>query len=484
MADEALDNDNSQDIESKIKSAILSRSSYFQDPNQANSLTFENVRRLLEKDLGLETHALDTHKPFIKQWVKTYIESSTAGSFSKSQFDAEGNVVSPTKEQSVDDKNEAEEPSSGGTETMEDSPVMGLMTGQKKEKTNNGAQDSESKHIPSETTIKKAIWTRASYLIENSESITNAGLRRLLEEDLELEKHTLDPFKKFISQQVDEVLNSPEVPQATVSEAKEILENDFGRKVSSKASNEALVSSGNESDDVEEEKVKVTKKSAPKKQQKSVAVKKRKRAEANIKGAKRKQSKTTKSSSEGSDEEKGDVSEADNSDSPGEKPVKKEILKPSYGKQVERLKSVIKSCGMSISPAIYKKVKQAPENKREACLIKELEEMLAKEGLSTNPSEKEIKDVKKRKERAKELEGIDLSNIVASSRRRSTASFIPPPKPIIPDLSESESEDSENEDDEEEEEEVDEEVENDEDQENGGNESQSEDSDKGKSDSD
>ena len=106
-----------------------------------------------------------------------------------------------------------------------------------------------------------------------------------------------------------------------MSEEKEILENDFGRKVSSKASNEALVSSGNESDDVKEEEVKVTKKSAPKKRQKSVAVKKRKRAEANIKGAKRKQSKTPKSS-EGSDEEKGDVSEADNSDSPGEKPVK------------------------------------------------------------------------------------------------------------------------------------------------------------------
>lgn len=36
-------------------------------------------------------------------------------------------------------------------------------------------------------------------------SITLAGLRRLLEEDLELEKRTLDPFKEFISQQVDEV---------------------------------------------------------------------------------------------------------------------------------------------------------------------------------------------------------------------------------------------------------------------------------------
>lgn len=32
-----------------------------------------------------------------------------------------------------------------------------------------------------------------------------AGLRRLLEEDLKLDKFTLDPFKKFISQQLDEV---------------------------------------------------------------------------------------------------------------------------------------------------------------------------------------------------------------------------------------------------------------------------------------
>jgi len=32
-----------------------------------------------------------------------------------------------------------------------------------------------------------------------------AGLRRLLEEDLKLDKFTLDPYKKFISQQLDEV---------------------------------------------------------------------------------------------------------------------------------------------------------------------------------------------------------------------------------------------------------------------------------------
>ena len=42
----------------------------------------------------------------------------------------------------------------------------------------------------------------------------------------------------------------------------------------------------------------------------------------------------------------------------------------------------------SVPPSIYKRVKQVPENKREAQLIKELEEILSKEGLSANPSEK------------------------------------------------------------------------------------------------
>lgn len=44
----------------------------------------------------------------------------------------------------------------------------------------------------------------------------------------------------------------------------------------------------------------------------------------------------------------------------------------------------------SIPPVVYKKIKEAPENKREAALIKELENILAKEGLSANPSEKGI----------------------------------------------------------------------------------------------
>ena len=39
-------------------------------------------------------------------------------------------------------------------------------------------------------------------------------------------------------------------------------------------------------------------------------------------------------------------------------------------------------------PVVYKKMKQVSENKREAQLIKELEDILSREGLSSNPSEK------------------------------------------------------------------------------------------------
>lgn len=42
----------------------------------------------------------------------------------------------------------------------------------------------------------------------------------------------------------------------------------------------------------------------------------------------------------------------------------------------------------SVAPSIYKKGKQVPDNKREAFLVKELECILSREGLSKNPTEK------------------------------------------------------------------------------------------------
>lgn len=67
-------------------------------------------------------------------------------------------------------KNKMKEPCSEDEEKMEDSPVMGLLTGQKttKSKTRE-TQANENEEVPSESSIKKAIRKRASYVKANSE---------------------------------------------------------------------------------------------------------------------------------------------------------------------------------------------------------------------------------------------------------------------------------------------------------------------------
>ena len=76
---------------------------------------------------------------------------------SKSKVDAGENVVLSTEEaEPVDElhaKDEAEDPNSGDAEAMEDYPVMGLMTGPKKA---DGAEDTESKVVPSKAVPSKA----------------------------------------------------------------------------------------------------------------------------------------------------------------------------------------------------------------------------------------------------------------------------------------------------------------------------------------
>ncbi|XP_054788953.1 uncharacterized protein LOC129294561 [Prosopis cineraria] len=85
---------------------------------------------------------------------------------------------------------------------MEDSPVLGLLHEEKSVKLETEEAEGNGKNaIPSETMIKKAIRKRSSYVKANSEKVTMAGLRRLLEEDLKLENLLSIP-KKLISQQL------------------------------------------------------------------------------------------------------------------------------------------------------------------------------------------------------------------------------------------------------------------------------------------
>ncbi|GMH00256.1 hypothetical protein Nepgr_002095 [Nepenthes gracilis] len=474
MSSEGQVGEKASGIDVEVRAAMLFRVPYFRE--KADTLTFEGVRRVLEKDLGLEIYALDVHKRFVKQCLQECLEADNDDQVTTNSADAGKKAASliEGKEELAKElkpKKEAKEAINGDGETMEDSPVFGLMTGHEKAKREiKETQDTENTVVPSEAMIKKAISKRASYFRVNSENVTMAGVRRLLEEDLKLEKYTLDPFKKFINEQVTEVLTSREISKSATRDKK------ADPKKSSKAPTKSSKVTESDSDDLEED-VKARKKTAPEgKTQSPAGLKKRKRAEEDTNELRRKQSEASKTRSEESSdaEDGGDISEDGESRS-AKKPANKEVVKPSFGKRVEHLKSVIKSCGMSVSPSVYRKVKQAPENAREASLIKELQEILSKEGLSTDPSEKEIKEVRKRKERTKELEGIDLSNIVSTSRRRSATSFSPPPKPIISVESDAESGDSDNDDDnedeEEEEEEVDEEQDNEED---GDDDSQSE----------
>ncbi|KAJ6337423.1 hypothetical protein OIU76_007156 [Salix suchowensis] len=443
--------DESLDIESQVKEAMLSRVSHFK--KQADSLTFEGVRRLLEKDLGLENFALDVHKRFVKQCLIECLDGAVTDNASKDSGDTVEKHVDSPKEvtespERLELKNNIKEPCSEDEDKMEDSPVMGLLSGQKKTKSKaKDTQANKVKEVPSEGSIKKAMMRRATYIKANSEDITMAGLRRLLEEDLKLDKFSLDPFKKFISKQLDEVLKSPQVSQPK----KKTLNNNSHGKTSKKVSSEDSADSSDKESEEEDEEVKPKKKKigVERKMQNSEGSKKRMRTEKETKVSANKRIKPLETAAESNSESEasGNDSEDNNSPSSAEKPVKKkETSTPAYGKRVEHLKSVIKSCGMGVPPSIYKKVKQAPENKREAQLIKELEEILSREGLSSNPSEKEIKEVRKKKERAKELEGIDLSNIVTSSRRRSATSFVAPPKPKVPDESESDDTDDTEED--------------------------------------
>ncbi|RVX22611.1 hypothetical protein CK203_012547 [Vitis vinifera] len=330
---------------------------------------------------------------------------------SKKSGETRGKNVCSTKgeaaepPETVKSKKEVKEPSSGDEEKIEGSPVLGLMTGQKIAKSETEeTQGKENKEVPSESTIKKAIRKEhltsklsLSDLIKKSffffffsRNITMAGVRRVLEEDLKLDKKTLDPYKKFISEQLDEVLKSPQVSKPTTGvkkgSPKKNSHSGASRKTSSEGSSESLES---ESD---EEEVKPKTKMAPKgKTQNSEDLRKRKRPVKETKMPSKKRSKTAETVSEDNSdaEDSGNVSDDGHSQSSSEKPVKrKEVSAPAYGKRVENLKSIIKSCAMSVPPSVYKRVKQAPENKREAHLIKELEEILSKEGLSKNPSEK------------------------------------------------------------------------------------------------
>lgn len=409
-------------FEQQLERAVNARAQHFKD--QADSLTLESVRRLLEKDLGLEKLALDAHKRFIRQYLEKKLDDVNSNPTTENvdkdlQLSKEEEKASPKQEEAKSDPKKA---STGNEETMEDSPIMGVLT----PKPAVGTQGSSL----SESTIEKAIWERADHIQANSENISSAGVRRLLEGDLGLAEKTLDAYREFIVQHLHEILERPKSVKDVKEKGSETAKSKTPKKVYSEEGSDTSQSGSDEMRD----RVKSRKEAAPRRNLKKLEQPKKRKSSNNADiDVSHKKKKTAKRQKEDNNSnEDGSLSEDGNSQSSVERSaLRKEKSAPGYGRRVENLKSIIKACGMSVPPSIYKKVKQVPDDERETFLVKELEGILSREGLSKNPSEKEIKDCRKRKDRARELEGIDMSNIISSSRRRSTFSFVAPKKPEI-----------------------------------------------------
>ncbi|XBH56085.1 hypothetical protein VPH35_078004 [Triticum aestivum] len=344
--------------EAEIMEALRARVPFFK--KQADYLTLEGVRRTLEKDMDLKINSLDPHKKFIRQCVDKV--------FSGCDNENTDNA-SERAEAKVDNLSEDAQPMLGSNKISSSPDEQGARSSET-DKDPEGVKNHSSGSNITEAMIKKAIDKRASYFRENSETLTLLGVRRTLEEDLKLERKALDAFKDFITKELDRVLQEPE--NGTTDHSKQEACKDAGQKTS-KGSKRArqdsdtseLNNSHSEKEDSDED-IRPIKRGAEKgryiKQQIFFAKRDNK-----------------------SDKDQGQNSAEDN---PLSSAVNDKKAAPAHGKRVERLKSVIKSCGMSVPPSVYRRAKQAPESKREACLIKELEDILEKEGLSSHPSEK------------------------------------------------------------------------------------------------
>lgn len=313
-----------------------------------------------------------------------------------------------------------------------------------------------------EALLESAVSSRASHIKRESQSITMANVRRLLENDLGLKTSTLDPHKGFIRKLVDQVLLSSDYGEAEEGEedekvvSEEMPKKPSGSKRLKKSAGKKVKKENGSAEDLEdlqEEDVQ----EAPKKKQKKEKETKASSKEEDENGGgnnaevseedlqveapkkKKKQSKgENKEESSHSKEMDEDVSRShvemseEDSDVSEVKAAKKVFpkaasLKPVQNKKIEHVKKIIKACGLSIPPQIYKRMKQLSDEKQDKFLMEELEAILSRQGLSLNPSDKEIKRVKQKLAREKDMEGMDTTNIILEPRgRRATSQLFAP----------------------------------------------------------
>ncbi|THU53091.1 hypothetical protein C4D60_Mb10t10780 [Musa balbisiana] len=385
-----------EEIEVEISRAMRARVSDFKE--RADTLTLEGVRRALEKDLGMNMFSLDAYKRFIKQCLEECFYGADDENVPKLSGVSASQSAKEEKSRQAEDYQQSTGFRKSNSDEIEGSPASGGKSASNDETVNNqGPQDDSDIN---EDKIRKAIDSRADYFRANSASISLAEVRRLLEEDLKLEKKALDAYKSFVTEELDKVLQIPEVVKAAngvKKQLKKVSQNVDVKKPgknTKRARKESDSSDTNDSlteeDEEVDEDIRPKKKTNEKTKSVARAPKRQKKSQDKNESSSSSEKKMVEQASENTSEDDGGNSSADSPSHSSKGDVKKKQEKPTqvYGKRVEHLKSIIKSCGMGVPPSVYKRAKQVAESKREAYLIKELEGILKKEGLSTNPSEK------------------------------------------------------------------------------------------------
>eukprot|EP00850_Spirogloea_muscicola_P004422 SM000019S04966 [mRNA] locus=s19:241141:242875:- [translate_table: standard] len=275
--------------------------------------------------------------------------------------------------------------------------------------------------------VRAAVLRRSADLRRQKESLTLKTVRRLLEDDLGLPVGGLDAHKQLVGELVDQILAKQEPreeAQVGQVEPEAAEEGDVGTR-GSEVGEDAEPAVGSAGVDVTEAELDATEAEIVERigedndededeeeDEAAAPMRRRRRRQKEGELSSRKQVPMKRKAS--------DVSKETGKRRQAPQPKAKPPAAPraAYGHEVERLKGLLQSAGMKISPAVYSRVKRADKAERESVLEAELVQLLAKEGLSADASEKDLKRVKKRLDTAKELEGIDTSNIIDEPRGR------------------------------------------------------------------
>eukprot|EP00882_Tetradesmus_deserticola_P024335 GHRQ01026593.1.p2 GENE.GHRQ01026593.1~~GHRQ01026593.1.p2 ORF type:complete len:257 (+),score=130.45 GHRQ01026593.1:219-989(+) len=224
------------------------------------------------------------------------------------------------------------------------------------------------------------------------------AVRRIVESDLGLPKKQLDEAKDVVTALVDQIVFKKDEPAGEQQPAKTEAAAPKGKATKAGSSRKRPKPQQEDADDADEDDFDVLSRKQQAKKAGQPASKKRKTAAV------------------GSDSDGAAAGSEDDFEQPAPKRGGSKKAAASggskYGPKVEKLRRMCRAAGITIGPSVYVK------NKGEAALTKALQELLVKHSLTPNSDAAALARVKAKLELSRDMEGIDMSNIISGDGGR------------------------------------------------------------------